>query len=186
MLERAINLPLHQRISVIDVLLYGNDVSHSESIINNSPHNLTDISPRGETGWESQIDNFVENAYKNSQLADEEYLLELFGKTPEEIKAIDDPFIQLAVKLYPLYQEQKEIGKTRKGALDQLYAKLIDVKKEFMGTEFVPDANGTLRLTYGNIRGYSPRDAVYSYPITTNNSPCRCAIWAQTTLTLAA
>ncbi len=170
LLDRATNLPLHQRISVIDELLYGNDISHLESITNNSPHDHTDISPRGETkkgDYIEQIDNFVDDAYNKSQLANEEYLLELFGKTPEEIKAIDDPFIQLAVELYPLYQEQKEIGKTRKGALDQLYAKLIDVKKEFMGSEFVPDANGTLRLTYGNIRGYSPRDAVYSYPITT-------------------
>jgi hypothetical protein len=142
MIERATNLPLHQRILVIDELFAGGDINE-------------------------QIDEFIENAYSKSQLADEEYLLELFGKSPEEIKAIDDPFIQLAVELYPLYQEQKEIGKTRKGALDQLYAKLIDVKKEFMGSDFVPDANGTLRLTYGNIRGYSPRDAVFSYPITT-------------------
>ncbi|MDZ7332344.1 MAG: S46 family peptidase, partial [candidate division KSB1 bacterium] len=29
------------------------------------------------------------------------------------------------------------------------------------------DANGTLRLTYGYIRGYSPRDAIYAAPITT-------------------
>jgi len=142
MLERTANLPLHQRISVIDELFAEGEI-------------------------DGQIYEFVENAYSKSQLADEEYLLELFGKTPEEIKAINDPFIQFAVELYPLYQEQKEIEKTRKGALDQLYAKLIDVKKEFMGAEFVPDANGTLRLTYGNIRGYSPRDAVYSYPITT-------------------
>lgn len=142
MLERVTNLPLHQRISVIDELFAAGEI-------------------------DGQIEDFIENAYSRSQLADEEYLLELFGKTPEEIKAIDDPFIKLAVALYPLYQEQKEIGKTRKGALDQLYAKLIDVKKEFMGAEFIPDANGTLRLTYGNIRGYSPRDAVYSYPITT-------------------
>ena len=142
MIERATNLPLHQRISVIDELFAGGEINE-------------------------QIDEFIENAYNKSQLANEEYLLELFGKSPEEIKAIDDPFIQLVVELYPLYQEQKEIGKTRKGALDQLYAKLIDVKKEFMGSDFVPDANGTLRLTYGNIRGYSPRDAVYSYPITT-------------------
>ena len=172
MLEKAANLPLHQRISVVDELLYGNDVSHSELITNNSPLDPTNFSSRGETKsgeYIEQIDNFIDNAYKNSHLADEKYLLELFGKTPEEIKTIDDPFIQLAVKLYPLYQEYKEIGKTRKGALDQLYAKLIDVKKEFMGAEFVPDANGTLRLTYGNIRGYSPRDAVYSYPITTLN-----------------
>ena len=105
--------------------------------------------------------------YNGTQLSDEKYVLEQFGKTSEKIEAIDDPFIKLAIKLYPFYQKQKEIGKTRKGALDQLYAKLIDVKKEFMGADFVPDANGTLRLTYGNIRGYSPRDAVYYYPITT-------------------
>ena len=142
LLERVTNLPLHQRITVIDELF-------AEGPIN------------------EQIDEFIENVYRKSQLADEKYLLELFGKSPEEIKAIDDPFIQLAVALYPLYQEQKEISKTRKGALDQLYSKFIDVKKEFMGSEFVPDANGTLRLTFGNIRGYSPRDAVYSYPITT-------------------
>lgn len=142
MLERVTNLPLHQRISVIDELFAEGEI-------------------------DGEIEDFIENAYSRSQLADEEYLLELFGKTPEEIKAIDEPFIKLAVDLYPIYQEQREIGKTRKGALDQLYAKLIDVKKEFMGSEFVPDANGTLRLTYGNIRGYSPRDAVYLYPITT-------------------
>lgn len=142
MLERVTNLPLHQRISVIDELFAEGEI-------------------------DGEIEDFIENAYSRSQLADEEYLLELFGKTPEEIKAIDEPFIKLAVDLYPIYQEQKEIGKTRKGALDQLYAKLIDVKKEFMGAEFVPDANGTLRLTYGNIRGYSPRDAVYYNPITT-------------------
>lgn len=142
MLERVTNLPLHQRISVIDELFAEGEI-------------------------DGEIEDFIENAYSRSQLADEEYLLELFGKTPEEIKAIDEPFIKLAVDLYPIYQEQKEIGKTRKGALDQLYAKLIDVKKEFMGAEFIPDANGTLRLTYGNIRGYSPRDAVYLYPITT-------------------
>ncbi len=142
LLDRVTNLPLHQRMAVIDELF-------AEGPIN------------------IQIEEYLENAYSKSHLADEEYLLELFGKTPEEIEAIDDPFIKLAVALYPLYQEQKEIGKTRKGALDQLYSKLIDVKKEFIGAEFVPDANGTLRLTYGNIRGYSPRDAVYSYPITT-------------------
>ena len=142
MLKRAANLPLHQRISVIDELFAKGPI-------------------------DEQIDAFIENAYSISQLADEEYLLELFGKTPGQIKAIDDPFIQLAITLYPLYQEKKEIEKERKGALDQLHSKLIDLKKEFIGADFIPDANRTLRLTYGNIRGYSPRDAVYSYPITT-------------------
>ncbi len=30
-----------------------------------------------------------------------------------------------------------------------------------------PDANGTLRLTYGTVKGYSPKDAVFYLPQTT-------------------
>ncbi|WP_452220650.1 S46 family peptidase [Lacinutrix salivirga] len=30
---------------------------------------------------------------------------------------------------------------------------------------YFPDANGTLRITYGQVRGYSPRDAVYYNPV---------------------
>ena len=30
---------------------------------------------------------------------------------------------------------------------------------------YFPDANGTLRVTYGQVRGYSPRDAVYYNPV---------------------
>jgi hypothetical protein len=61
----------------------------------------------------------------------------------------------------------KEAEKQEKGILDPLLAQLIDVKKEFIGKDFIPDANDTLRLTYGKIRGYSPADAVYMLPFTT-------------------
>jgi hypothetical protein len=30
-----------------------------------------------------------------------------------------------------------------------------------------PDANGTLRVTYGNVKGYAPRDGVFHVPQTT-------------------
>ncbi len=36
-------------------------------------------------------------------------------------------------------------------------------------TSYVPDANSTLRLTYGYIKGYAPQDAVYHKPFTTLN-----------------
>jgi hypothetical protein len=35
------------------------------------------------------------------------------------------------------------------------------------GVDFVPDANSTLRLTYGNVKGYEPEDGVYQSPFTT-------------------
>ncbi len=37
---------------------------------------------------------------------------------------------------------------------------------DYLGQNFVPDANGTLRFTYGRIEGYSPRDAVWLQPFT--------------------
>jgi len=55
----------------------------------------------------------------------------------------------------------------RDGKLNILIAKLNDAKRQWLQKSFVPDANSTLRLTYGYVRGYSPRDATYYSPIST-------------------
>ena len=123
------------------------------------------VNKNGEKG----IDDFIENAFTKSKLTDEKFLTAALKKTPESIKSMDDPFVQLAIDLFPTYQQQEKINKSRNGKLNKLYAQLIDVKKEFLKTDFVPDANRTLRLTYGHIRGYSPADAVYYKPISSTN-----------------
>jgi hypothetical protein len=43
----------------------------------------------------------------------------------------------------------------------------VAVKEIFQAKNFIPDANSTLRLTYGHIKGYSPADATYMKPFTT-------------------
>jgi hypothetical protein len=123
----------------------------------------------GQDESEKAIDDFIEKAYAQSRLSDLQFVREAFEKAEKGNIDFKDPFIELAKKLYPTYKEQEEIGEARSGALDKLYAKLVDVKREFLGTEFIPDANSTLRLTFGHIRGYSPADAISSYPITTVN-----------------
>ena len=50
---------------------------------------------------------------------------------------------------------------------DRLYGDLVTVKQQFQKSKFVPDANATLRLTHGTVRGYSPADAVWMEPVTT-------------------
>ena len=40
---------------------------------------------------------------------------------------------------------------------------LMDVMPE---ERYFPDANSTLRVTYGKVNGYSPRDAIYYNPVT--------------------
>lgn len=116
---------------------------------------------------EHAIDRFLDRAYSKTKLTDENVVAKFFDAPAEQIKKIDDPFILLAKALHSTYKERDERSNARQGAIDKLYAQLIDVKKDFMATDFIPDANGTLRLTYGYIRGYSPRDALHAQPITT-------------------
>src|SRR5690606_1845370 len=48
--------------------------------------------------------------------------------------------------------------------LEQQYmTALMEVLPE---QRYFPDANGTLRVTYGKVKGYAPRDAVYYEPLT--------------------
>jgi hypothetical protein len=79
---------------------------------------------------------------------------ELFKKTPEEILALDDPFVQYFAKTYdqiePLRKQQKEIMDTENvafGLLGQILYKMY-------GTAVTPDANRTLRLSDGVLKGY--------------------------------
>ena len=105
--------------------------------------------------------------YANTSLGDPAFVESCFEKTPEQLMALDDPALAIMIRIYPRYLELRERSKSREGKLDQLYGNLVTVKQQFLEQEFVPDANATLRLTYGTVKGYSPEDAVYKYPITT-------------------
>ena len=66
-------------------------------------------------------------------------------------------------EMEPFRQEQKR----REGVLNRLMGDYVAVKEVYQSKNFIPDANSTLRLTYGNIKGYSPADATYMKPFTT-------------------
>lgn len=113
------------------------------------------------------LDEVVDNLFKSTRISDPEFIRSLWDKKPEEIRQVDDSFLKLAGELYPEYKKLEENNRTRKGQMDELQAKLVDIRQEFLGRQFIPDANGTLRLTYGRVEGYEPRDAVYYRPFTT-------------------
>lgn len=70
---------------------------------------------------------------------------------------------ELAQEMTPFLATQK----SREGNLNKLMADYVAVKEKFQSKSFIPDANSTLRLTFGNIKGYSPVDASYMAPFTT-------------------
>jgi hypothetical protein len=116
---------------------------------------------------EEEIDSTIARAYAQTQLTDEATLLGAFGKPIAELRQMNDMFIGAAAMLYPTMQKLRETRQRRDGALSKLSALLVDVKQQYQKTNFIPDANSTLRFTFGHIKGYSPVDATYFKPITT-------------------
>jgi len=102
---------------------------------------------------------------QGSQLGEVPFVDQCLLLSAQELKNINDPMLQLAIELYPTYLALREVDKAREGQLSQLYADLVEIKQQFLQRDFIPDANGTLRLTSGTIRGYSPEDAVIKTPI---------------------
>ncbi|MGI9466184.1 MAG: S46 family peptidase [Rubripirellula sp.] len=112
-------------------------------------------------------ENELGKLYDETRFGDPEFIQDCLDKTPDQLAALNDPALTAIIQLYPKYLQLREQSKARAGKLDQLYGNLVTVKQDFLQQKFVPDANATLRLTYGHIKGYSPEDAVYKSPITT-------------------
>lgn len=109
----------------------------------------------------------AESMVSRTRLGDVHFVEECLKKSPKELQQLDDPLLKLMEQLHPVFLKLRETDKVRDGRLSQLYGSLIEVKQQFLATEFVPDANSTLRFTCGRIRAYSPADAVIRTPIST-------------------
>lgn len=114
----------------------------------------------------ARLDRF----YADTRLNDAGHRLELMNATPAELEASDDPFMQLAVALHDIIMANEEAAKTRAGRASQLrpgYMSAIIAWQKAQGYAAYPDANSTLRVTYGNVLGGSPRDGLMYTPFTT-------------------
>ena len=115
----------------------------------------------------ARIDAWLDAAYPKATLGDKAVRLGTFDKTTAEIAASPDPFIQLAISLHPLHEavrEKEKVDEGRKSVLRPRYMKALLAKE---GGLVAPDANSTLRVTYGTVQGVSPRDGMTYLPQTT-------------------
>jgi hypothetical protein len=78
----------------------------------------------------------------------------------EELQSLDDPAFGLAAALRPVRRQLEESRRSLEGAEARLRPVLHEAQRRIRGDRYYPDANGTLRVTFGSVRGYQPRDAV--------------------------
>jgi len=110
---------------------------------------------------------FIQNVYSSSPLRDADETVALLDLPMDQLLAKQDPLIALAASLQPVFDELNETRQQRAGLINKYYPLYVDIKEQFQKADFIPDANRTLRLTFGHIKGYSPADAVYMSPQTT-------------------
>ena len=112
---------------------------------------------------------FVQEMFNNSILSSRENL-DKFLKKPT-IKAIEKDLatIYSRSKLAKLKETAQELAQATEG-LDLLHKAYIRGLNEMkLPTPSYPDANFTIRLTYGNVKSYNPKDGVhYKYFTTTD------------------
>ncbi len=112
------------------------------------------------------IEGLLEGLYSGTALGSADERLRMFDLSHEELMAEGDPFIELAARLYELNEERQERRKSFDGALKSLVPEWIKVIDEGTERPLYPDANGTMRVNYGSVRGYSPEEGSFYEPFT--------------------
>jgi len=106
------------------------------------------------------VDAYVDKLYSGTIMKDAKRRLELIKLKPAVLLKLNDPFIKLAVDLekeLKVLRDKENIVDQQREDLKMIYmAAMLEMHKG----KIAPDANASIRFTYGYIKGYHPRDAV--------------------------
>lgn len=109
---------------------------------------------------------YIRNLINSSKISNKETLYKEVLKDYTSLLVYKDELLNIQksfeAEITPFREEQKR----REGTLNRLMGDYVAVKELYQDKNFIPDANSTLRLTFGNIKGYSPADATYMSPFT--------------------
>ncbi|MEO6777005.1 MAG: S46 family peptidase, partial [Kofleriaceae bacterium] len=106
---------------------------------------------------EALIDKTLDAWYKAPPLEDVKLRLALLDKgTPAQLRASKDPFIQAAQRIWPVYKAEDKRQDARKGDALIYEPYYNEAMKQLLGGALAPDANGTLRITYGTVKSLKP------------------------------
>ena len=118
--------------------------------------------------FNGDIEKYADYLFNKSCFVSEEKITKMLSniKRSKANKLTEDPFFKLAKSIYTNYQKNiLPLYAEYNDQLDSLQRIYINGLREMLPSKkFYPDANLTLRLAYGKVADYKPRDAVeYTY-----------------------
>ena len=116
----------------------------------------------GSDNWQKTFDDYTNSVYTNTALLDDRKFEEMC--TGENVaKLLNDPAVVHAlsvVKNYKTYYEPK---------ISEFNYEMFELNRAYQGAlleknknkQMYPDANSTMRVSYGKVSSYAPKDAVF-------------------------
>ena len=105
---------------------------------------------------EADLKAALDRIYAGSQLANKDTRAAWLTKSPADFQASNDSFIKAAVAMYDADRKREAENEELAGNIQKAYANYMKAKIAYMnskGQAVYPDANSTLRVTFGNIKG---------------------------------
>ncbi|MEZ9140586.1 MULTISPECIES: S46 family peptidase [unclassified Shewanella] len=118
---------------------------------------------------EAKFTKHLDNMYAKTTLSDKETRLAWMDKSVAEFKKSKDPFIQYAVSTYDERMQRELDNKQLAGDLMKVRPQYMDAIIAYnreLDKPVYADANSSLRVTIGNVKGYSPQDGLVAVPFT--------------------
>ena len=121
---------------------------------------------------EAAIRKHLEGVYNKSMLTNQKEMDKFLKgyKTKDREKIVKDPGVDLYVKAHTYtYRPEDEFtyDLCRRNINGLMRTYLRGMMQQYPDSNFFPDANLTLRVAYGHVQGFRPKDAVYYTPYST-------------------
>ena len=118
----------------------------------------------------AQLKTRLDALYAGTKLGDEAERLRVMQAPACELAASSDTLLKAAATLTPALIRLEDEAKTRDGELLRLrpaYMRALIGFRQSQGRAVYPDANSTLRVSFGKVSPMDPRDGVRYRPLTT-------------------
>jgi len=120
----------------------------------------------GRATVDEQVDALLDQIYASTSIGNAAAEEKMFNETTAQLMARNDSMLAFAAALRPFGQELDDAELARQGAMTRVRPAMLDTLRAANGGRLYPDANSTLRVGYGVIKGYRPRNAVWYDPQT--------------------
>jgi hypothetical protein len=111
-------------------------------------------------------EDFARAVVDSKNFSSAESINKLFNMSATQLRELHDPLIDLAGEMTDLSGGAQERTQTFNAIVARWRPILLRGMSEMRGGKLYPDANRTLRFSYGAVKGYVPKDAAVYEPFT--------------------